>query len=138
MTKRNRRQTTCHVKLGFIIVVVFTLLAIAPWIAYSVLLLSADQVSNEIKRLEQTQREQEASLIRVSAVWNQMTEPQRLSEKINERGLVMKVAAPDRQVRIQPNSNRLIMSQKLRNELAEVRKQKQEAIAATSSQKRLR
>ncbi|MDO4528042.1 MAG: hypothetical protein Q4C03_04585 [bacterium] len=138
MAKRNRRRDACYLKpIHFVTCGGFALLLLT-WLLYSIFFLRADQVSNEIKRLEQTQREQNASLVRVTAVWNQMTEPQRLGEAIARKGLVMSVAKPERQIRVPEGYEALVMNDKLRRELASLRQQSNEKVAAKSSRKRSR
>lgn len=136
MSKRNRRHkmnSTITPKMGVVVVVILFL--IAPWVIYSYYSLSVDQVANEVKRLEQTAREQKAALVRVSAVWNQMMEPARLNEAISRHGLAMSAPTPDRQVRVNSTTNTLVMNPKLKHELAQVRnKQNQEVVATTTSQ----
>jgi hypothetical protein len=99
----------------------FVACVLLPLIARVGFSMRANQVSDEIKRLEQIKREQQASLVRVSAVWNQMTEPQRLSEAMARKGLVMNVAKPHRQVRVREGSRAFVMNEKLRRELAALR-----------------
>lgn len=132
MAKRNRRHKTCHVKPVHGLWVVLFLFAVVPWGLYSLLTLQADQVANEIKRLEQKHREQNASLVRVSAVWNQMMEPQRLNEAIARQGLAMSAATPDRQVRVNTQTNRFYMNAKLKRDLADVRRRQAGGVLATT------
>lgn len=138
MAKRNRRRDACYLKSIHFIICGSCALVLFPWLLYSIFFLRADQVSNEIKRLEQTQREQNASLVRVTAVWNQMTEPQRLGEAIARKGLVMSVAKPERQIRVPEGYEALVMNDKLRRELASLRQQSNEKVAVKSSRKRSR
>lgn len=138
MAKRNRRRDACYLKPIHFVTCGCGALLLLTWLLYSIFFLRADQVSNEIKRLEQTQREQNASLVRVTAVWNQMTEPQRLGEAIARKGLVMSVAKPERQIRVPEGYEALVMNDKLRRELASLRQQSNEKVAVKSSRKRSR
>lgn len=138
MAKRNRRHDTCHLRPVHLFMVGVIAFLIVSWLLYSIFLLRANQVSDEIKRLEQTQREQNASLVRVTAVWNQMTEPQRLGDAIARKGLVMSVARPDRQIRVPEGGNTLVMNDKLRRDLASLRQSATAKVATTSNRKRSR
>lgn len=138
MAKKNRRRDTCHLKPIHFVGVISFMVLLVPWVLYSIFLLRADQTADEIKRLEQKQREQNASLVRVTAVWNQMTEPQRLGEAIARKGLVMSVARPDRQIRVPEGGQALVMNEKLRRDLAAIRQSSSTEVASASSRERSR
>jgi hypothetical protein len=131
MAKKNRRRDVCHLKVKMGVgIILFGIFVLAPWVICSILNLSANQVANEIKRLEQTQRNQDAALVRVSSEWNQMIEPHRLSEAIARKGLVMQVAKPDRQIRVNER-NAFVMNEKLRRDLIASRSMKENGKTAS-------
>ncbi len=103
MAKRNRRRKTFHVKPATVGLALMVLLILAPWMGYSLLNLSNDQLATQIKMLEQDKRNEEESLRRITLEKDRLTETGALQAAVKQSGLNLGFAAPDRSVFVAKN-----------------------------------
>ncbi len=98
MAKRNRRRKTLRVKPGTVGLALMVVLILAPWMGYSLLNLSNDQLATQVKVLEQEKRDQEESLRRITLEKDRLTDTSSLQMAVKQSGLNLSFAASDRSV----------------------------------------
>ncbi len=96
MAKRNRRRKTFHMKPATVGLALMIVLILAPWLGYSLLNLSNDQLANQVKILEQEKRDQEESLRRITLEKDRLTDTGSLQAAVKQSGLNLGFAATDR------------------------------------------
>ncbi len=103
MAKRNRRKKTFHMKPATVGLALMVLLILGPWLGYSLLNLSNDQLATQVKLLEQEKRDQEESLRRITLEKDRLTDTGSLQAAIKQSGLNLGFAATDRSVFVSGN-----------------------------------
>ena len=134
MTRQNRRRKA-HFKAANCCLWMLFAVAVLPWVAYSLLLSSNNQIATQIRQLENRQLAQQSSVRRQTAEWNRLTEPHRLDEAIARNGLVLNYAPPERSVRVEADG-RMLVSHQLQarmQELADARREASETVRTASA-----